>query len=67
MTSDWESGQWSGACQSEGPGQAGEMASQELHGPCSSWMSHLMKDVQNLVEVTKQAKDLEHMESQMWL
>lgn len=30
-------------------------------------MSHLMKDVQNLVEVTKQAKDLEHMESQMWL
>lgn len=64
ITSDWECGQWSEACQSEGLGQAGEMGSQELHAPCSSWMSHSMKDVQSLMEVTKVAKDLEHMGSQ---
>lgn len=64
MTSDWESGQWSEACQSEGPEQTGEIASQALHVPCSSWMSHSMKDVQSLMEVTRLARDLEHMESQ---
>lgn len=67
VTSDWESGQWRGAYQSERPGQAGEMASQELHVQCSPWMSRSMKDVRNLVEVPKLAKDLEDMESQMWL
>lgn len=67
MTSDWESGQCSKAYQSEGPGQAGEIASQEPHVPCSSWMSHTMKDAQSLMEVTKPAKDLEHMESQKQL
>lgn len=57
-------GQCSADSQSEEPGQAGEVASQEVYVLRSSWVFHSMKDVQSLVEVTKLAKDLEHVESQ---
>lgn len=65
MISDWGGGgQCSADSESEEPGQAGEVASQELNVLRSSWVFHSMKDVQSLVEVTKLAKDLEHVESQ---
>lgn len=53
MTSNWGSGQHSGCCQSEGPGQTGGMASKELHVLCSFCVPHYTKDVDMLKQVQR--------------